>query len=428
MGWADWLGAGAGEAGRAVAAAEALWQRGRQLEAVEALGAALEGAPASDRARAGLWVALGECRLELDELAGARAAFLEAIKVLGAGEGDQELVLRARVGLTECLMVEGDADAVDRALAPVRDRLGLEGDARLRERAGAVALAVAVAAGADHQVRALELALAELGRLGAAGSRWRVTMGVGRMLELRAQPLHAVEWLAAARSGETAASWPAGVGPAAYAEARVQVELGRLVEADLAIEVALGAARAQGDRGALRTCLGLAVDLGVALGVAGGTVARLLEAADLARDNDDPRGRARLLMRALTTALGADLPEAGAVADALADVLAMLGPSALQPDDAFPVATALADAGRAPAATDVLVRASQLAFGNGEAGSAAACLAEAARMAQRSGEGDLASAMWEEVVELGVAYGLEDQAAWESEWRHRFPDSAGAGR
>ncbi len=419
--WAGGVGQAYGEAGRALAGAEHLWRSGRLVDAMDRLVAVLELLPERGDPRAFVWALLAECRLATDARGMARSACEQALSAAQA-PARSALGVRVRVNLAECLVLDGDVDAAREAIAPVQHELDGYGDAVLRARGRALGLAMAAARSRDPEAPELTSALAALGRLGAHGSRWRLTMGVGRMLELAGRPLDAAGWFHAARSGEVADGWPAGVGPAAYAEAKVNVELKRLVDADVAADVALSAARAQGDRAAMKTCLELAIDLGVAVGAPQLTLNRLLEAADLAREDDDGRLRARLLARALKTVLAAGLPDAGATADALADVLAMLGPGALQPDDAFEVAQGLWAAGRGRAASDVLVRASQLAFGLAQPGSAATCLAEAARMAQRSGEAELARDMWEEVVGLAKAYGLEDGDVWEAEWRHRFPD------
>ncbi|MEZ4266979.1 MAG: hypothetical protein R3F39_11415 [Myxococcota bacterium] len=419
MAWADEVGEGFGEAASALGGAEQLWGRGRHDDAMERLVAAMAGLPERGDARALVWTLLAECRLALDQRDAATVACERALAVADAAPSSA-LGVRMRVNLAECLMVDGDVGAARGALEPVWHELDGYGDAVLRARGRALGLAMRAVESRDGEAPELRAALEQLGRAGGHGSRWRITLGMGRMLELGGRPLDAADWLAQARSGDVAQGWPVGVGPAAYAEARVNVELQRLVDADVAIELALGAARAQGDRVAMKTCLELAIDLGVALGAPQITLSRLHEAADLAREEDDGRARARLLARALKTALIAGLPDAGATADGLADVLAMLGPSALQPDAAFEVAEGLWAAGRGRAAADVLVRASQLAFGLGQPNRAAECLAEAARMAQRSGEDELARAMWEEVVQLGTTYGLDDRDVWESEWRHRF--------
>lgn len=420
-GWASGVEDGFAEAGQVLARAEQLWQSGRLVEATDRLAGVLELLPEHGDARGRVWTLLAECRLAMDARGMARSACEQALATADS-PARSALGVRIRVNLAECLILDGDVDAALDALLPVQHELDGYGDALLRARGRALGLAVAAAQSRDPESAALTTALAALGRLGAHGSRWRLTMGLARMLELGGRPLDAAGWFQAARSGDVADGWPAGVGPAAYAEAKVNIELRRLVDADVAADVALSAARAQGDRVAMKTCLDLAIDLGVAVGAPQLTLNRLLEAADLAREDDDGRLRARLLARALKTVLIAGLPDAGATADALADVLAMLGPGALQPDAAFEVAQGLWDAGRGRAASDVMVRASQLAFGLGLPESAAACLAEAARMAQRSGEDELARAMWEEVVQLGKAYGLDDREAWEAEWRHRFPE------
>jgi tetratricopeptide (TPR) repeat protein len=421
VGWNSGVQEHLGGAGGELEAAEQLWQRGRFVDATQRLVGALELLPAHGDARAAVWTLLAECRLEMDQRGMARSACEQALNAADA-PARSALGVRIRVGLAECLALDGDVEAARQTIEPLQHELDGYGDAVLRARGRALGLAMAAGRSRDPETPELTAALDALGRLGAHGSRWRITMGVGRMLELAGRPLDASAWFQAARSGDVADGWPAGVGPAAYAEAKVNIELRRLVDADVAAEVALSAARAQGDRAAMKTCLEMAIDLGVAVGAPQLTLNRLHEAADLAREDDDGRLRARLLARALKTVLIAGLPDAGATADALADVLAMLGPGALQPDDAFEVAQGLWDAGRGRAASDVMVRASQLAFGLGQPSSAAGCLAEAARMAQRSGEGELARDMWEEVVELAKTYGLDDRDVWEAEWRHRFPE------
>jgi tetratricopeptide (TPR) repeat protein len=421
MAWADGLGPVGGEAAAVLGEAEATWALGRPQEAIERVLGWLEGMGRGAESAALAWLFLGECRLALDRLGEARAAFEQGLAAGGA-EARSALGVRLRLGLVESEAWAGDMAWLRRWLGPVFHELDGYGDEELRARGRALAVALRYVEVPGGDAEEVLSAFAELGRVGAHGSRWRLCVGLARLLEVAGRDQGAAAWLRLARAGEIAAGWPSGVGPAALAEARVNAGMGRLVEADEALEIALGAARAQGDLEALEGCLDFGVDLSVAMGAPNTTLARLHEAAELAREADDGRRRARLLAQALRVALVVGSADAGATADALADVLAMLGPAALQADDAFEVARGLVDAGRGQAAADVMVRASQLAFGLGQPQAAAACLAEAARIAGQTGDGELAGAMWAEVVELATTYGLEDKDTWESEWRYWFPD------
>lgn len=370
-----------------------------------------------------LLLRLGAARLTIGDVAGALAAFSEAAPV---AEGRGEPPVAAAVGAAEAALAGGDRVAMSHWIQRVADHLGGESDEGVRARGVALTLLSAADESGTFDGAAWARASQALEHHGAAGSRWRLWMGWASALERHGLEPDALDVYTEVADAARLAGRRHELGPARAAAARLLVDVGRLAEADIALEEAVAVAGELGDAAGLESCLAMASDLAIHMGQPRLVALRLHDRAELAALRGDGAGRARLLVQALRGAVRGEIRDlAFELAGEVLDAALSVAPDVLPPALLDEIADDVEATGREEEARDLLLHATRMAFAAGDPRGAVRSLVRAARLTAAVGDRDHAREMWDEAVAVAVQHRLDDAASWAAE-RDRFFAPAGA--